>query len=74
MFLRTPDDIRNINVGAGQCYNSSVPQNITFGYQNVPFSEDGNDTDENGADINRGFASSSVMAIAILTTLFVFAS
>jgi len=33
MFFRTTDDLVGIDLGRGGCYNSSVPQNLTFGYQ-----------------------------------------
>ena len=26
-------DLRNLNIGSGQCVNDSVPQNVTFGEQ-----------------------------------------
>jgi hypothetical protein len=32
MFFRTPDDLMNIDI-LGNCLNTSVPQNVTFGYQ-----------------------------------------
>ncbi|TCD60431.1 hypothetical protein EIP91_010073 [Steccherinum ochraceum] len=32
-FYRTPDDLMNIDVTSGNCVNSSVPQNVTFGEQ-----------------------------------------
>ena len=31
------DDLTNLDIVNGQCYNSSVPQNVTFGYQGLPF-------------------------------------
>jgi hypothetical protein len=40
MFFRTPNDLMGIDVGAGQCYNTTVSQNVTFNYQNVPGQED----------------------------------
>ncbi|KAL8295105.1 hypothetical protein RB597_008433 [Gaeumannomyces tritici] len=33
MFFRTTDDLVGLDLGRGDCYNSSVPQNLTFGYQ-----------------------------------------
>jgi len=38
MFFRTTDDIRNLKFSNGDCYNSSVPQNVTFNTQGLPFS------------------------------------
>lgn len=28
----------NLDIENGQCYNKSIPQNLTFGYQGLPFS------------------------------------
>ncbi|PGH17987.1 hypothetical protein AJ80_04608 [Polytolypa hystricis UAMH7299] len=37
MFFRTPDDIANLDFENGECYNASVPQNLTFSLQGLPF-------------------------------------
>lgn len=37
MFFRTPEDLTGLDIVNGQCYNTSVPQNLTFGYQGLPF-------------------------------------
>ncbi|KAI9793649.1 MAG: hypothetical protein M1816_007544 [Peltula sp. TS41687] len=37
MFFVVPDDIKGLDISNGQCYNQSVPQNLTFGYQGLPF-------------------------------------
>ncbi|KAF2857533.1 hypothetical protein K470DRAFT_194574, partial [Piedraia hortae CBS 480.64] len=36
LFFRTPDDLMNLDLAKGECYNRSVPQNLTFGWQNLP--------------------------------------
>jgi hypothetical protein len=33
MFFIVPDDLSNLDVANGQCYNASIPQNVTFGTQ-----------------------------------------
>ncbi|KAE9972791.1 hypothetical protein BLS_003897 [Venturia inaequalis] len=33
MFFIVPDDLRNLDVTGGNCYNSTIKQNVTFGYQ-----------------------------------------
>lgn len=38
MFFVNADDLMNLDVANGQCYNTSVAQNVTFGYQGLPFS------------------------------------
>jgi hypothetical protein len=37
MFFNVPDDLVGLDIVNGQCYNASVPQNLTFGYQGLPF-------------------------------------
>lgn len=36
MFFLNPDDLTNLDVANGQCYNQSIPQNLTFSYQGLP--------------------------------------
>lgn len=31
------DDLANLNIAAGQCVNTTVIQNVTFGLQGLPF-------------------------------------
>jgi hypothetical protein len=37
MFFYVPDDLTGLDIVNGQCYNASVKQNLTFGYQGLPF-------------------------------------
>jgi hypothetical protein len=37
MFFLTPDDLMNLDIANGQCRNSTIPQNVTFDYQGLPF-------------------------------------
>jgi len=36
MFFLNPDDLTNLDIANGQCYNKSIAQNVTFGYQGLP--------------------------------------
>lgn len=36
MFFLHPDDLTNLDIAGGQCYNQTIPQNVTFSYQNLP--------------------------------------
>lgn len=36
MFFVNADDLTNIDIASGHCYNTSVAQNLTFGYQGLP--------------------------------------
>ncbi|KAJ4142499.1 hypothetical protein NW754_009941 [Fusarium falciforme] len=46
MFFRVPDDLSHLDIANGQCYNSSIKQNVTFSYQGLPF---GLSDDDNAA-------------------------
>ncbi|EEH40568.2 hypothetical protein PAAG_09021 [Paracoccidioides lutzii Pb01] len=35
MFFRVPDDLKGLDIENGNCYNESVPQNLTFGWQGL---------------------------------------
>lgn len=37
MFFNVPDDLLHLDITNGQCYNSSVKQNVTFSEQGLPF-------------------------------------
>ncbi|KZL82691.1 hypothetical protein CI238_07323 [Colletotrichum incanum] len=37
MFFRVPDDLTNLDIAGGQCYNATIPQNVTFKTQGLPF-------------------------------------
>ncbi|KAL9602093.1 MAG: hypothetical protein Q9219_002089 [cf. Caloplaca sp. 3 TL-2023] len=37
MFFKVPDDLTNLDIQNGHCLNASVRQNLTFGYQGLPF-------------------------------------
>ena len=48
MFFVNADDLKGINIAGDTCYNTSVAQNLTFGYQGLPFGI-GNDGAVNGS-------------------------
>ena len=37
MFFLNSDDLTGLDIENGQCWNSTIPQNVTFGYQGLPF-------------------------------------
>ncbi|KAJ9611238.1 hypothetical protein H2200_004421 [Cladophialophora chaetospira] len=53
MFFKVPDDLAGLDIVNGQCLNTTIPQNLTFGYQGLPFglsTGDGNSSSSgNGA-------------------------
>ncbi|KAK6440220.1 hypothetical protein LTR95_003544, partial [Oleoguttula sp. CCFEE 5521] len=48
MFFLNTDDLTGLDIEGGNCYNTSIPQNLTFGYQGLPFGI-GNDAPVNGS-------------------------
>ena len=47
MFFLVPDDLRGLDIVNGQCYNASIPQNVSFGYQGLPFGLETGDGNSN---------------------------
>ncbi|KAN0119696.1 DUF2183 domain containing protein [Hyaloscypha variabilis] len=37
MFFLVPDDLTNLDILNGQCYNTTIKQNVTFSEQGLPF-------------------------------------
>ncbi|KAF2765284.1 hypothetical protein EJ03DRAFT_319701 [Teratosphaeria nubilosa] len=37
MFFKNADDLTDLDIASGQCYNTSIPQNVTFSTQGLPF-------------------------------------
>ncbi|KAI4104440.1 MAG: hypothetical protein L6R37_003259 [Teloschistes peruensis] len=50
MFFKVPDDLTNLDIQNGQCLNATIQQNVTFGYQGLPF----------GINLGKGAASPSL--------------
>ncbi|USW56402.1 Putative phosphatidate phosphatase APP1, catalytic domain-containing protein [Septoria linicola] len=76
MFFVHADDLKGINIaGDSNCYNQSVPQNLTFGYQGLPFGI-GNDAAVNGsandtsAGIESATASTGLTFFAFIGLMF----
>lgn len=49
MFFKHADDLSGLDIQGGGCYNQSIPQNVTFGYQGLPFGDGGEDSAVNGS-------------------------
>ena len=49
MFFLVPDDLTGLDIANGQCYNASVPQNVTFGYQGLPLGLGSGNVKKSGA-------------------------
>lgn len=57
MFFLHPDDLTNLDIENGQCYNQSIAQNLTFGYQGLPLGLGDKPTAVNGSANHTGAAS-----------------
>ena len=62
MFFLNPDDLTGLDIEGGQCYNTSIAQNLTFGYQGLPLGI-GNDAPVNGSA--NGSESAAVATAAV---------
>lgn len=54
MFFKVPDDLAGLDIVNGQCYNASIPQNLTFGYQGLPFGIDDQGDGQSGNSSGSG--------------------
>ena len=56
MFFNVPDDLKNLDIAGGNCYNSSIKQNLTFSYQGLPFGlSSGNSSSSSSSGAMRNF-------------------
>lgn len=76
MFFLVPDDLTNLDIVNGQCYNSSIPQNVSFGYQGLPFGLETHGNNNTASSLLRGVSSwSSPLTLPImLACIFLFAA
>lgn len=64
MFFVHSEDLTNLDIAAGECYNTSIAQNLTYGYQGLPFDLGGN------APVNGSAVASSTVSYGL--TFFAF--
>lgn len=70
MFIVHSDDLTGINIAGDTCYNTSIPQNLTFGYQGLPLGI-GDDAPVNGsASDKKGDAVGSMAGSSTGLTFF----
>ena len=76
MFFVVPDDLKNLDIVGGQCRNATIPQNVTFGYQGLPFGinlgdeQSGSGSDSAGVSLELERASTyGWSAVAVLLTV-----
>ena len=65
MFFNVPDDLANLDIANGNCWNTTVKQNVTFSYQGLPFglSKD-NSSSSSGAMSNFNLKGSRLSMVA----------
>ena len=68
MFFRVPDDLANLDIAGGQCYNTSIAQNVSFGYQGLPFGL-GDPAPINGSAVSSASAQAGLTFFAFLSTV-----
>ncbi|KAI1799308.1 hypothetical protein F4811DRAFT_568391 [Daldinia bambusicola] len=73
MFFVTPDDLRGVDIVAGNCHNRAVVQNVTFGYQwrGLGSGEEENDDEESGAESLAGPWKGAWGWVLVVAALFV---
>jgi hypothetical protein len=75
MFFNVPDDLKNLDIAGGNCYNSSIKQNLTFSYQGLPFglssSNSSSSSSSSGATSNFDLEGSRLSMVA--SALFIVA-
>ena len=66
MFFTVPDDLTNLDIVNGQCYNASIKQNLTFSYQGLPFGLSKNAAGRMDVGWNGIFVAGLVMVLGCL--------
>lgn len=81
MFFVNSEDLTGLDIANGQCYNQSVAQNLTFGYQGLPLgigetsAVNGSATgQEGGANGNGNGNSAGALSFGGVQSTFVFAA
>ncbi|KAK5007783.1 hypothetical protein LTR28_004835 [Elasticomyces elasticus] len=72
MFFLHPNDLTNLDIQNGQCYNHSIPQNLTFGYQGLPFGVNtgsGGNSSGSGGKTGTAPASGARVGMVVLAAL-----
>jgi hypothetical protein len=78
MFFKVPDDLAGLDIVNGQCLNTTIPQNLTFGYQGLPFglsTGDGNSSSSGngagrllgGGNLFGGFSTLALLMLGVVT-------
>lgn len=69
MFFKVPDDLTNLDIANGHCYNSTIKQNVTFDYQGLPFGLSNDDSAASGGAVPRLGAVAVAVLVGLLAVL-----
>ncbi|KAJ5464344.1 uncharacterized protein N7458_000030 [Penicillium daleae] len=74
MFFLNPDDLTNLDIANGECYNKTIPQNLTFSYQGLPLGLGKHSGAGGGLTTKEAAGASSLVALvaSMLTAAIVF--
>ncbi|KAK3063076.1 hypothetical protein LTS18_002797, partial [Coniosporium uncinatum] len=79
MFFRVPDDLTGLDIVNGHCYNSSIPQNLTYGLQDEALGIHGSSGDSgssgsgSGSGVGRfGVSGSFISVVAAAVGVWLF--
>ena len=76
MFFVNANDLTNLDIASGECYNRSVAQNLTFAYQGLPLGigslapVNGSADGKEGAGVSSASVRMGWMVVAVLGALF----
>lgn len=65
MFFLVPDDLKNLDIANGQCRNVTFQQNVTFGYQGLPFGINLGDGDSSSSSASSSGSGSGNAAVNV---------
>jgi hypothetical protein len=56
MFFNVSDDLTGLDIVNGECYNKSIMQNLTFGYQGLPLGLSSTNNSNSSSNSRAGLA------------------
>ena len=71
MFFNVPDDLANLDIANGNCWNSTIKQNVTFSYQNLPLGLSKSNSSSSGAMANISLEGSRLSMVASALLAFI---
>jgi hypothetical protein len=66
MFFLVPDDLTNLDIQNGNCWNTTIMQNVTFGIQDEALGIHGNGAGSLQSNVGSTFALAVSMFVSII--------